>query len=159
MRAIEQTPTVAAPRVTSPFARIRPAANIQQELEMQTEPMNTDAASNGHTTGSTPAQNAAAGTASSGITREFQNFVADMEDLIESSTSLTGEDLARAKASLYARVATARAFVEEMPGAVSDRARDTAKAADSYVREQPWQAIGITAAVGVLIGFLLGRRG
>jgi ElaB/YqjD/DUF883 family membrane-anchored ribosome-binding protein len=126
---------------------------------MQTEAMITEPASNGHTIGSTPAKNAAADAASSGVSREFQNFVADMEDLIESSTSLTGEDFSRAKAKLYARIATARAFVEEMPGAVSDRARDTAKAADSYVREQPWQAIGITAAIGVFIGFLLGRRG
>jgi ElaB/YqjD/DUF883 family membrane-anchored ribosome-binding protein len=32
------------------------------------------------------------------------------------------------------------------------------KVADDYVREQPWQAMGITAAAGLLIGFLLGRR-
>jgi len=67
--------------------------------------------------------------------------------------------LARAKANLYARVAAARAFVEEMPAAVSDRARNTVKSADGYVRGQPWQSIGVTAAVGLLIGFLLGRRG
>jgi ElaB/YqjD/DUF883 family membrane-anchored ribosome-binding protein len=79
--------------------------------------------------------------------------------LIKASTSLTGDDLARAKANLYARVAAARAFVEEMPAALSDRARNTVKAADGYVREQPWQSIGVTAAVGLLIGFLLGRRG
>jgi ElaB/YqjD/DUF883 family membrane-anchored ribosome-binding protein len=127
---------------------------------MQTEAMITEPASNGHTARSTPdAKYAAADAESSGVTREFQNFVADMEDLIESSTSLTGEDFARAKAKLYARVAAARAFVEEMPGAISDQGRNAAKAADGYVREQPWQAIGITAAVGVLIGFLLGRRG
>jgi ElaB/YqjD/DUF883 family membrane-anchored ribosome-binding protein len=126
---------------------------------MKTEAISTDPASNGHTLGPTPPQGAAANVPPSGITQEFQNFVADMEDLIESSTSLTGEDLARAKAKLHARVAAARAVVEEMPGALSDQARDTLKAADSYVRGQPWQAIGITAAVGVLVGFLLGRSG
>jgi ElaB/YqjD/DUF883 family membrane-anchored ribosome-binding protein len=67
--------------------------------------------------------------------------------------------LARAKANLSARVAAARAFVEEMPGTISDRARNTVKVADDYVREQPWQAMGVTAAAGLLIGFLLGRRG
>jgi len=126
---------------------------------VKTEAMITEPGSNGHTIGSTPPKGAAADAAPSGITQEFQNFVADMEDLIESSTSLTGEDLARAKAKLYARVAAARALVEEMPGALSDQARNTVKAADSYVRGQPWQAIGITAAVAVFIGFLLGRRG
>jgi ElaB/YqjD/DUF883 family membrane-anchored ribosome-binding protein len=126
---------------------------------MKIEAMTTEPASNGHTIGSTPPKGAAADAAPSGITQEFQNFVADMEDLIESSTSLTGEDLARAKAKLNARVTAARALVEQMPGALSDQARNTAKAADSYVRGQPWQALGVTAAVGVLVGLLVGRRG
>jgi ElaB/YqjD/DUF883 family membrane-anchored ribosome-binding protein len=82
-----------------------------------------------------------------------------MEDLIKASTPLTGDDLARAKANLSARVAVARAFVEEMPAGFSDRARNTVKATDGYVREQPWQSIALTAAAGLLIGFLLGRRG
>jgi ElaB/YqjD/DUF883 family membrane-anchored ribosome-binding protein len=125
---------------------------------MQTEPLLTELASNGHSAGSTPTKNPAADAAPSGITQEFRNFVADIEDLIKASTSLTGDDLARAKADLYARVAAARAFVEEMPGAVSDRARNTVKVADGYVRKRPWQVIGITAAVGLLVGLLVGRR-
>jgi ElaB/YqjD/DUF883 family membrane-anchored ribosome-binding protein len=125
---------------------------------MQTEPLPTELASNGHSAGSTPTKDATTDAASSGITQEFKNFVADMEDLIKASTSLNGDDLARAKAKLYARVAAARALVEGMPATISDRARETVKVADGYVREQPWQAIGMTAAAGVLIGFLLGRR-
>jgi ElaB/YqjD/DUF883 family membrane-anchored ribosome-binding protein len=41
---------------------------------------------------------------------------------------------------------------------MSDRARSSAKSADDYVRAQPWRVIGITAAAGLLIGFLFGRR-
>src|SRR5689334_14614350 len=136
----------------------RRRADTSQELTMQTE-LITDLPSNGHGVGATPTKNPAADAAPSGITREFRNFVADMEDLIKASTSLTGDDLVRAKANLSARVAAARAFVEEMPAALSDRARNTVKVADGYVRERPWQAIGVIGAAGVLIGFLLGRRG
>ena len=126
---------------------------------MHTEPLLTEPTSNGHNARSTPTKDAAADAASSGVTQEFKNFMADMEDLLKASTSLTGDDLARAKAKLYARVAAARAFLEAMPATISDRARETVKVADGYVREQPWRAIGVTAAAGVLIGFLLGRRG
>jgi ElaB/YqjD/DUF883 family membrane-anchored ribosome-binding protein len=126
---------------------------------MQTNPLITDLPSNGHSAGATPPKDPAADATPSGITQEFRDFVADMEDLITESTSLTGDNLARAKANLSARVAAARAFVEEMPGAISDRARNTVKVADGYVRERPWQAIAMTAAAAVLIGFLLGRRG
>jgi ElaB/YqjD/DUF883 family membrane-anchored ribosome-binding protein len=125
---------------------------------MQTKPLITEPASNGQSAASSP-ENAGADSAPSGIAQEFQDFVADMEDLIKSSTSLTGDDLNRAKASLKARVAAARAYVEELPGAISAQVRNSAQVADGYVRDQPWRAIGVTAAVGVLIGFLLGRRG
>jgi len=133
--------------------------NTSQELAMQPQPLITDLPSNGHGVGATPTKNPAADAAASGITRAFRDFVADMEAFIKAGTSLTGEDLARANANLHTRVAAARAFVEEMPAGLSDRARNTVKAAGGYVREQPWQSIGVTAAVGLAIGFLLGRRG
>ncbi len=125
---------------------------------MQTEPLLTEPASNGHGAKSTPKNAGAASTPLDGV-REFQNFLADVEDFIKPGTSLTGDDLARAKANLYARVAAARAFAERMPRAISARARNAARVADGHVRERPWRAIGITAAVGLLVGFLLGRRG
>ena len=33
-----------------------------------------------------------------------------------------------------------------------------AKAADRYVRDNPWTAIGVAAGVGVLVGVLIARR-
>lgn len=97
-------------------------------------------------------------TAQSGVAREYQAFVSDVEDLISSATSLTGEDLARAKARLGARIASARASIGKVSSAVTDQVRSGAMATDSYVRTQPWQAVGISAAAGILIGYLLGRR-
>jgi ElaB/YqjD/DUF883 family membrane-anchored ribosome-binding protein len=45
-----------------------------------------------------------------------------------------------------------------MSDAVVQRARRTATVTNDYVHEQPWAAVGIGAAVGVLFGFVLGRR-
>jgi ElaB/YqjD/DUF883 family membrane-anchored ribosome-binding protein len=95
---------------------------------------------------------------SSGVSREFHSFLADIEDLVRDATSLTGDDLAKAKAKLNARVAAARESVEEVSDAVVSRARKTAKATDQYVHEQPWKVIGISAAVAFLVGFALARR-
>jgi ElaB/YqjD/DUF883 family membrane-anchored ribosome-binding protein len=38
------------------------------------------------------------------------------------------------------------------------QARDAARETDRYVRQNPWQSIGIAAGVGLLIGVLIGRR-
>jgi len=36
------------------------------------------------------------------------------------------------------------------------RGEATAQATDAYVHDKPWQAIGITAGVGVLVGLAVG---
>jgi ElaB/YqjD/DUF883 family membrane-anchored ribosome-binding protein len=98
-------------------------------------------------------------TGQSGVAREYHAFVSDVEDLVSSATSLTGEDLARVKAKLSARISSAKDSLVQAGGVVSDQVRSGAKATDAYVRTQPWQAVGISAAAGLLLGYLLGRRG
>lgn len=38
------------------------------------------------------------------------------------------------------------------------KARDFVATADDYVRNNPWQALGLMAMVGVTIGYVLSRR-
>jgi ElaB/YqjD/DUF883 family membrane-anchored ribosome-binding protein len=38
------------------------------------------------------------------------------------------------------------------------KARELIDTADQYVRDNPWQAIGAMALLGVTVGFLLARR-
>lgn len=98
------------------------------------------------------------GVVQAGVSREFHNLFTDIEDLVKSTTSLTGDDLARAKAKLSARVAAARESLGKMGVVIADRARNTATATDGYVHERPWQAIGIGAALGLVAGYMLARR-
>lgn len=109
---------------------------------------------------STNKSNLAGSTAKAGnaVSEEFHNFLSDVEDLVKDTTSLTGDDLARAKEKLGARLASAKESLAEAGGVVADHARKTAKATDTYVHEQPWKAIGIGATVGLLLGFALARR-
>lgn len=89
---------------------------------------------------------------------ELRNFINDIEELVKATGSLTGDDLARAKSKLNARIAGAKQSVDEMGEAVMGRARQAAKVTDNYVHENPWKAIGASAALGLLIGFLIARR-
>jgi len=73
--------------------------------------------------------------AQSGIAREYHNLLSDLEDLLAST----------------------RVSVGNLGGEIAERARTGATVTDNYVRAQPWQAVGISAGVGILIGFVLGR--
>lgn len=100
----------------------------------------------------------AASKADSAIKKEFQSFVADLENLISSTTSLTGDELSKARDKLGERVAAAKDSLQTMSSDVVSRARDTAKATDEYVHEQPWKSMGVSAGVGFLLGMLVARR-
>jgi len=94
----------------------------------------------------------------SGVSREFHNFIADVEDLVKATTNLTGEDLSKAKAKLTERVEAAKESVAEMGESIAHRVGQGATITNKYVHEKPWGAIGASAAVGLLLGYLLARR-
>ncbi len=94
----------------------------------------------------------------SAVSTEFRNFVADIEDLIKSSASLTGDELDKAKEKIGERITQAKESLGEVKESIVEQARKTAEVADHYVHEQPWTAVGAGAALGLLIGFLLARR-
>ncbi len=122
---------------------------------MQTSSTDTETFANGQVVNTSRSLSRAAPSA---LAREFHNFVADIEDLIKAATHLTGEDLAEAKEKLNERIATAKKSVEEVGETITHRARKTAEITNNYVHDQPWNAIGASAAFGFLIGYLLTRR-
>jgi len=124
---------------------------------MQTKSAIPESGVNGQFLDSSRSSSTAAGS-SSGVSREFHSFLADVEDLVKATTSLTGEDLAAAKAKLSERIAAARDSVAEISDTITQRVRKSATVTNNFVHDSPWQAIGIGAAVGMLLGFVIGRR-
>ena len=61
---------------------------------------------------------------------------------------------ARAKENL----SMAREKLADADAVVRARARQAAAVTDEYVHDNPWSSIGAAAALGILIGVLLGRR-
>ena len=89
---------------------------------------------------------------------EFQTFLDDIEGLISEATTMTGEELDRAKNTLFARIDTIKDSFNDISGGLSYKARKSVAMTNHYVHEQPWSAIGASTLVGVFIGFLLTRR-
>jgi ElaB/YqjD/DUF883 family membrane-anchored ribosome-binding protein len=91
------------------------------------------------------------------LMRDLKNVVSDAETWLRGS-NLTGEDLKAAKAKFERTLVNAKDGIIRMEEAVVEKTKATAKATDVYVTENPWKAIGISAAVGVLVGALIARR-
>ena len=124
---------------------------------MNNIPNYSDSQSNGAEKDSAAISNKAEAVMSN-ASSELHNFIADIEDLVKEATTLTGEDLNKAKAKLSARLSDAKESATEMGGMLKQHVRNSAVSTNAYVHEQPWKAIGAGAAVGIIIGFALARR-
>jgi len=127
---------------------------------MQSPSSYPESGANGQSTGSKSKSSAKATVEGShtNMSHELYNFLADVEDLVKGTTSLAGEDLVLARERLNARIEAAKESVEAMGSAIVQRTQQTATVTNEYVHEQPWKAIGASAAVAFLFGFVLARR-
>jgi len=92
------------------------------------------------------------------VSGEWHNLIADVEDLVKQLANVGDAEVARVRARVEKTLASAKSVAAEGASSVKGYARQATTATDEYVRESPWTAVGLAAAVGVLIGFLASRR-
>jgi ElaB/YqjD/DUF883 family membrane-anchored ribosome-binding protein len=103
--------------------------------------------------------NAAYGGGDAAGSSEIRNLIADVEDLLKGVANVGDADIARLRARVMDTVQQAKTTLKDRTETLRTQATDAAAVADDYVRERPWVAIGIAAAVGIAVGMLAGRRG
>lgn len=96
------------------------------------------------------------------LVHDFNEVVADTEQLLKSVASAGGEKTQALRANVEQSLAVARERLKELQQEAAERTRAAATRADRYVHDNPWQSLGIVAAVaavlGVVLGLLLNRR-
>jgi ElaB/YqjD/DUF883 family membrane-anchored ribosome-binding protein len=98
------------------------------------------------------------GTSDSPIARDIQNVVTDAQELLKTVQNEGEGKLAEVKTKVQAKLDNARAMLGQMQTSVQDGAKVAIDTTDEYVRSNPWRAVGISAAVGALVGFIIARR-
>ena len=90
--------------------------------------------------------------------QEPRNLMADVQDLLGRIAHLADPEIARLRARVERGLVTAKNTLADGTGRVQRHAKDVMNAGDGYVRDQPWQAVGIAAAAGFVVGLLVARR-
>jgi ElaB/YqjD/DUF883 family membrane-anchored ribosome-binding protein len=89
---------------------------------------------------------------------DLKTVVQDAEAWLRNSGTLTGEEFKAAKAKFERTLVKAKDDIIRSQEAVVEKTKVAAKATDEFVTENPWKAVGIGAAVGVVIGMLIARK-
>jgi|SRR5450631_2550943 len=90
--------------------------------------------------------------------QEARKLMADMQDLLGRVAHLADPEIARLRARVERGLATAKKTFADGTDRAQRHAKDVMNAGDGYVRDQPWQAVGIAAIAGLVAGFLVARR-
>lgn len=85
-------------------------------------------------------------------------LMGDAEELLKATAAQTGERIAEARSHTQQALVKAKQSLIGAERALVEQAKVAAQAVDRSVHERAWTAIGVSAAVALLIGFLAGRR-
>lgn len=92
------------------------------------------------------------------VVDDFKTIVNDAEALLQATAHVSGEGFAAQRTKFTEKLNVAKMRLADAEQRVVEKAKQAAQATDHYVHDNPWTAVGVAAAVGMLIGFLAAKR-
>jgi len=78
-------------------------------------------------------------------------------ELLKATANQAGEKIVTARSHIEQSLEEGKKTLAEAEDVLIDKTKEAAKAADIYVRENPWNAVGIAAGIGLVLGLLIRR--
>jgi ElaB protein len=90
--------------------------------------------------------------------QEVPNLSADVQSLLGRVAHVADPEIARLRVRIERGLSTAKKTIADGTDRVQRQAKVILTTGDGYVRDRPWQAVGVAAVVGLFLGFLVARR-
>ena len=92
------------------------------------------------------------------LVSDMKVVVSDAEEILRATAGVAGEKMVDLRERISERLRDAKIRIADAEAALVDRTKAAARATDDYVNDNPWRAVGIAAAIGLLLGVIIGRR-
>ena len=89
---------------------------------------------------------------------EFKALMADAEALIQATEDHADGAIGSIRSKALETIAGAKESLAGIESQLADKAKAAAASADDFVHRNPWEAVGVAAGLGLLIGLLIRRR-
>jgi ElaB/YqjD/DUF883 family membrane-anchored ribosome-binding protein len=89
---------------------------------------------------------------------EFKSLMADAEALIKATEDHPSETISSIRNKALDTITGAKASLSNFEGTLTEKVKVVAEGADDFVHRNPWEAVGVAAGLGLLIGLLIRRR-
>jgi len=92
------------------------------------------------------------------LMHDLQLVIRDAEAMLKNTGLPDSDDFKSAKQRFENTIKNAKDEILRLEKLVVDKTRHAVHATDDYVKDNPWQAVGLGAAVGLVIGLLISRK-
>ncbi len=89
---------------------------------------------------------------------DFKALMADAEALIKATASHEDGTIASIRSKALDTLSSAKENLSLLEGPLTEKAKAVAEGADDFVHRKPWEAVGVAAGLGLLIGLLIRRH-
>jgi len=95
---------------------------------------------------------------SENLMSDFKALMADAEDLIKATASQDNGSLGAIRSKALETLNNAKESLSSVEGTVTEKAKVVAERTDEFVHRNPWEAVGVAAGIGLLVGLFIRRR-
>ena len=92
------------------------------------------------------------------IQSESERFQEDLKDLKEKVVDLSSTGISVARQTISSNIESAREKAHQAAHCAMDHAEKSLESTGQYVKEKPYQALGIALGIGFVLGKLLSRK-
>ena len=92
------------------------------------------------------------------LMQDMKSVIGDAESWLKTSAAQSAPDLHAMQDQFKETLKTAKADLLHMEASMLAKTRLAALATDTFVKDNPWKSVGLSAAVGVIFCLLVTRR-
>jgi ElaB/YqjD/DUF883 family membrane-anchored ribosome-binding protein len=89
---------------------------------------------------------------------DLKVVIKDAEELLKNTGQQTGEGFRAARVKFENTLDKAKSELHHLEDTLIAKTKSAADATDRYVKDNPWQSVGLAASVGLVCGLLIARR-
>jgi len=92
------------------------------------------------------------------VRNDMKTLLKDAQDLFREATLATGEKADELRSRGAVMLDAAMEMAQDVQAVALEKGKKAAESTDEFVREHPWQAVAVSAGIGLLVGMLLSRK-
>lgn len=92
------------------------------------------------------------------LANDLRSVIKGAEDLLQSTGQQVDEGYKSARSRFESTLQNAKSGLTGLEDSVITKTKDAVQSTDQFVQGHPWQAVGVGAFAGLVVGLMLGRK-